>query len=265
MPAPVSAQICTLNEAANIVECLKAVMANSPEDIVVIDGGSEDNTVELARQSGVRVLEVGRIGLAGQRRAGYLTSTSEYTAFIDADDRIAPTWLATMVEEFEHGGYSALQSCLRVPQSDNWWESSWNQYFMETIRPTTLTTMVGRPALYRTSDLMATSNSGDLLMEDTGMSRDFEIRGLKQGIGTAVAFRTCPSTRSENFAKWQSYGRGYRQFVLTHPERRSSILKHIFVTIPFARTWRPVLRGHVSQPAFGLMSSFNIARGYFSG
>ena len=55
MPQPVSVQICTLNEEANIGACIKAVLANDPEEIVVIDGGSTDQTVAyMLKKSGYR-------------------------------------------------------------------------------------------------------------------------------------------------------------------------------------------------------------------
>ena len=71
MPLPVSVQICTLNEEGNIGECLEAVVANDPEEIVVIDGGSTDRTVEIAESMGARVLAPGRLGLGPSRQLGY--------------------------------------------------------------------------------------------------------------------------------------------------------------------------------------------------
>ena len=45
-----------VNEEGNIEECLETVVANDPEEIVVIDGGSTDRTVEIARAIKARVL-----------------------------------------------------------------------------------------------------------------------------------------------------------------------------------------------------------------
>jgi glycosyltransferase involved in cell wall biosynthesis len=59
---PVSVQICTLNEERNIGDCLAAVIANDPEEIVVIDGGSTDATVSIAEGLGARVISPGRLG-----------------------------------------------------------------------------------------------------------------------------------------------------------------------------------------------------------
>jgi len=263
MPRPVSVQICTLNEEANIQRCLETVIENDPQEIVVIDGGSRDETVEIARRFGARILAPGRLGLGPSRRLGYQSTTCRYTAFVDADDRLSSDWLDTMVRELEAGGYAALQSSLRAIDDGSWWSRGWNQYFMESVRPTADTSMVGRPALFVTSALQDHDAELTSLDEDTHLSRRFELQGLRQGIGTAIAYRHVERTWEENSRKWRSYGRGYRGFVAQHPERRAALIKHMAFTIPIARSWRPVLRGHVDQPAFAALMATSVAAGWF--
>lgn len=262
MSLPVSVQVCTLNEEANIKECLESVRANDPEEIVVIDGGSTDRTVEIAEGFGARVLAPGRLGLGPSRQLGWRATTCRYTAFVDADDRLSPAWLATMVAELEAGGYAALQSSLRAVETGNWWASGWNQYFIESVRPAADTTIVGRPALFVTAELQSEDEDLISLDEDTHLSRRFELRGLRQGIGSAVAYRHVEDTWGENSRKWQSYGRGYRGFVAEHPERRVAIIRHMLWTIPVSRSIGPVRRGAWRQPAFGVAMAASILRGW---
>jgi glycosyltransferase involved in cell wall biosynthesis len=265
MPRPVSVQICTLNEERNIGECLETVLPNDPEEIVVIDGGSTDRTVEIAESMGAKVLTPGRLGLGPSRQLGYRSTSSQYTAFVDADDRLSPAWIATMIREMEAGGYAALQSSLRAVDTGTFWSRGWNQYFIESVRPTADTIMVGRPAMYLTAALQLEDRDLVSLDEDTHLSRRFEMRGLRQGIGTAVAYRYVEETWNENARKWRSYGRGYRGFVAEHPERRTALLRHMAFTIPIARSWRPVLRGRLEQPVFGVLMAVNVATGWVNG
>ncbi len=264
MSWPVSVQICTLNEAPNIAECLERVQANEPAEIIVIDGGSTDGTARIARAHGAEVIEAGRIGLARQRRLGYSRSTQPFTAFVDADDRLPPRWLELMLNECESGGYAAIQSQLRVPDPGNFWTRGWDGYLREAIRTTHDTNMVGRPALFRTEALRGIATEPGMIVEDTEMSRDFQLRGLRQGIGSAVSYRLCPGTARENISKWHGYGRGYRQFVEAHSDRRASILRHILWTIPVVRGVRPMLRGRWQQPAFSAVMAWSIATGYIA-
>jgi len=247
------------------VECLEAIRLNDTQEVLVIDGGSQDDTVELARQAGVLVIEAGPVGLAKQRRIGYQETQMEYVAFVDADDRIEPGWIQNLLEQLNTGGYAALQSLLRVPPPKNFWTSGWDRYFEQTIQPAADVIMVGRPALYRTEALRTITSHPSMTIEDTEMSRELQLKGFRQGIGTTVSYRYCPNSASENFSKWKSYGRGYRQFIHANPDRRTAILRHITWTIPVARTWRPFLRGHLTQPIFGALMAVNVLIGFARG
>lgn len=258
----VSIQICTLNEADNIGACLEAVWANQPDEVIVIDGGSTDSTVEIARSHGARVLSPGRLGLGPSRQLGYGSTECLFSAFIDADDRIPPDWLAVMMRELEEGDYSALQSCLRALPEASWWDRGWDEYFTESVKPRADSPMIGRPALFRTADLLRVDTDLASLDEDTHLSRAFELMGLRQGIGSAVAYRRVERTWAENSRKWRSYGRGYRGFVDDNPDRRAAILRHMWITIPLVRGFRPVLRGHVTQPVFAFLMAYSIIRGW---
>lgn len=259
---PVSVQICTLNEATRIRPCLDAVWVNNPEEVLVIDGGSSDETVAIAEAAGARVLTPGHLGLGPSRQLGYMSTTCRYSAFVDADDLISPTWIATMVRDMEAGGFAALQSSLRAVRTGSWWARGWDQYFKESVRSTADTNMVGRPAMYVTSVLQSIQEPLPSLDEDTHLSRQLELQGLRMGVGTALAYRYVEESWLENKKKWESYGRGYRNFVDAHPERRRALLRHIAFTIPIARSARPVLRGHLDQPLFGLLMATSIARGW---
>jgi len=264
MVLPVSVQVCTLNEEANIRACLESVAANEPEEIVIIDGGSADNTIAIAREFGARVIAPGRLGLGPSRRLGYMSSESHYTAFVDADDRIPVGWLKTMIRELDAGSYAALQSSLRAVNEGSFWSRGWDQYFRESVRPTPDTTMVGRPALFLTSALQSHDAELTSLDEDTHLSRRFELAGLRQGIGSAIAYRRVEQKWGDNRRKWQSYGRGYRGFVDQHPERKRALMLHVAYTIPIRRSLRPLMEGHWAQPAFGALMALTIASGWIA-
>lgn len=262
MSLPVSVQVITLNEEANIAACLDAILVNEPAEIIVIDGGSTDRTVAIAEAKGARVLAPGRLGRGASRHLGYHSTNQPYVAMVDADDRISPAWLATSLAELQAGDYAALQSSLRAISRGTFWERGWNEYYIESIRPTTDTVMVGHPSIYRTDALTGTREDIGHDHEDTQMSIDFQERGLRQGIGTALSYRVVPTDLQENVHKWRMYGKGYRDVVRKHPDRRGRLLRHMFVTIPLVRGWRPVLRGKVEQPVFAAIMAGSILQGY---
>ena len=262
MPLPVSVQIITLNEAEHIRGCLEAVIDNDPAEIIVIDGGSTDNTVAIATSLGATVLTPGRLGRGASRHLGYTSTQQPFVAMVDADDLPEPTWLAQMLDHLEAGDYAALQSSLRAFNPKNFWSRGWDVYFQEAIRPTSDSSMVGHPSIYRTDALLSASADISHEHEDTQLSMDFEQRGLRQGIAPVVSYRIAPNTREESIAKWRGYGRGYRDLVAIKPDKRSAILRHITWTIPVNRGFRPLTSGKWQQPLFALTMAGAITYGF---
>jgi glycosyltransferase involved in cell wall biosynthesis len=60
------------------------------DEIIVVDGGSTDRTVEIARQAGARVIENPWPGYARQRNVAIDASTCEWVLEVDADERVSP-------------------------------------------------------------------------------------------------------------------------------------------------------------------------------
>jgi glycosyltransferase involved in cell wall biosynthesis len=78
------------NGARTLVAAVRSVcdQCPAPADIVVIDGGSEDDSATLAAAfPGVRVIAQVGLGLAAARNQGLRAVTGEMIAFCDSDDR----------------------------------------------------------------------------------------------------------------------------------------------------------------------------------
>ncbi len=81
----VSIIVPALNEAAQIRETLHALQAVAGEkEIVLVDGGSEDETVAIARASGAIVIESAR-GRGVQQHAGAIAARGDVLWFVHAD------------------------------------------------------------------------------------------------------------------------------------------------------------------------------------
>lgn len=93
----ISIIIPTLNEAAMIRE-LAADLAGlrGIAEVIVADGGSQDETVRLARECGLRVIEVPR-GRGPQMNAAAKVATGNVLLFLHADTRL-PDDAMVMVE-----------------------------------------------------------------------------------------------------------------------------------------------------------------------
>lgn len=80
----VSVVIPALNESSAIVNCVKSAIRAGADEIIVVDGGSTDDTREQAKSAGARVTSAAK-GRATQQNAGATLATGEVVLFLHAD------------------------------------------------------------------------------------------------------------------------------------------------------------------------------------
>ena len=83
---PLSVAIITKNEERNLPDCLKSVFFGN--DIVVVDSGSTDMTVEIAQDFGCRVFIEEWKGDGPQKNSAVDKCKHEWVLVVDADERI---------------------------------------------------------------------------------------------------------------------------------------------------------------------------------
>lgn len=95
-----SVVVPTLDAAAELPATLAALRAESPAglEILVVDGGSADETAALAEAAGCRLLRTPP-GRGPQLAAGAAAAAGEWLLFLHADSRLQPGWAAA-VEAF---------------------------------------------------------------------------------------------------------------------------------------------------------------------
>jgi len=83
-----SVAIVTLNEEENLSRTLASVAW--AEEIVVVDSGSTDRTVEIARSYGAIVIEREWPGFAAQKNFAIAQCTGTWILTLDADEEVSP-------------------------------------------------------------------------------------------------------------------------------------------------------------------------------
>jgi glycosyltransferase involved in cell wall biosynthesis len=107
----ISVLILTLNEEVNIGDCLDSVAW--ADDVLVLDSGSEDRTVEIAREKGARVLHRDFDDFASQRNYGLEEGglRHDWVLHLDADERVPAALRKALRDRAERGDHRAY----RVP------------------------------------------------------------------------------------------------------------------------------------------------------
>lgn len=90
----ISVIIPTLNEERSLPQTLVSLSASAPAEIIIVDGGSTDRTLDLAREfcahtANARIITAPR-GRASQMNEGANASTGEVLLFLHADTQLPP-------------------------------------------------------------------------------------------------------------------------------------------------------------------------------
>ncbi|MDT8903821.1 glycosyltransferase family 2 protein [Anaeroselena agilis] len=99
--------ILTYNEEVNIVPCIES--AAFADEVVVVDSGSGDRTVELARQLGAKVVTRKFDGFGPQRNFALTQTDADWVMFLDADERITSALAAEMRSAADSGELAAYE------------------------------------------------------------------------------------------------------------------------------------------------------------
>lgn len=115
---PLSCFVITRNEAGVLDQALRSVV-DLVDEIVVVDSGSTDRTLAIAREFGARIIERDWPGFGPQKRFAEQACRNEWVLNLDADEALSPGLSAEIRALFESGapsrGFYALPRALVYP------------------------------------------------------------------------------------------------------------------------------------------------------
>ena len=116
------------NAAAILPECLDSVVRQEPAGIVVVDGNSTDETLDIARRYAVTILSDEGRGLPVARMLGAQQARTRYIALVDADVVLAEGSLGRLLGEYVSGRYGGLQAGLHSEGGTDYWSRALAQH-----------------------------------------------------------------------------------------------------------------------------------------
>jgi glycosyltransferase involved in cell wall biosynthesis len=117
---PVSAVVLTRDEEANIRRCLASLAW--ADQVVVVDSGSVDDTVPIARELGAEVVQQPWLGFSAQRECGlrHPLLRHDWVYFVDADEWVSPQLAGEIRQRLREPSCVAFAHRRRLVFEDAW-------------------------------------------------------------------------------------------------------------------------------------------------
>jgi glycosyltransferase involved in cell wall biosynthesis len=118
---PISAFIVCMNEASNIRRCLESISWCA--EIVVIDSGSTDNTLDICREYGATIVHRNWTGYVEQKAFGLEKCSHEWVLNIDADEEVSEELRQEIVQTITNDdlSFSGYELSRVVFYLGKWW------------------------------------------------------------------------------------------------------------------------------------------------
>lgn len=119
MKPKISVVICAYNAANCIQGIFDSLKKQNFTDfeVVVANDGSTDETAEIARKNGARVIDMEHKGLSAARNVGISNSKADVVAIIDADCYASKNWLQEIYKEIYEKGERVVTGNTKIPKS----------------------------------------------------------------------------------------------------------------------------------------------------
>jgi len=177
-PLPyISVIVPTLNSGKTIEKCLVSILNQEyPKDrfeVIIIDGGSQDKTIEISREYPVKIIREFRKGRGIAYNLGLKEAKGDIVAFVDSDAYTKTCWLEEMEKEMTKNAEMVAVYCrLKAPN-----DSKFLQKCVDTVNFTGKGQSNG--VIYRRNILLKEGGFNEKM--DYLQENELEFRLLKEG------------------------------------------------------------------------------------
>jgi len=262
----ISVVLCSKNEAKRVETCLQSIIKNNPDEIILVDGGSTDQTVEIAKKYVTKIVISQNSNLTKDRQIGLDSCKNNIVAMIDCDHILEKDKLDKLLKEMLINNFSIIQSQIEVLEKDFWTKAE-NFALKITEIPGLQKQMLGTaPALYNRDDLKKISFDSNITKTIDDTDYFYRLSKLNIRFGTAYTKISCfhETGFSKYLKKFLWYGKGDAEFAYKHKNRLKNMLFHLMIRYPIIYTTKALFNLRFDSAVFfvvqGLirLSSFTI-------
>tara|TARA_Y100000768_G_C23981783_1_gene686256 strand:- start:2343 stop:3203 length:861 start_codon:yes stop_codon:yes gene_type:complete len=230
----ITAVLYTLNNESDISDCLTSILNTGYDQLLVVDGESDDNTVPIAEKFEVEIIKSKR-GFNFQRKAALAKTKHKYLIGLEADHRYPSEFCLKMRNYLKKTNLISAQAKLKVIGANNYFENGLKAFYEIHQDARNKTDIIGGPSIiyskFLRDHLMASTFKGG--SADTERSEIIKNLGFKVGYAPIYAYQYEKMNLKIFFDKYYWYGKGDHHFYKAFSKqwnfkRRSRSLFHVF-------------------------------------
>lgn len=242
----VSVVLITLNDAKYVEACLESLLDQFVQEIIVIDGGSVDQTPQIVSSfESVRLVK-NSAGMKTQTRLGLEMVKSDFVLLAEADHVYPTGFVSELLVQYGNSSYDGIGACVRSPNAERGF-FGFGQRQLESLTkgapgPASL---LSAPELWPAETakiLLSETRFGERYSFDTERGEAISRLGLKVARAPVFCFDNKKVTRASFARRYRLYGLGDADFMWLNwkkwsPTRRWKSVTHVprtfFVVVPW--------------------------------
>jgi glycosyltransferase involved in cell wall biosynthesis len=248
----VSVIVCTLNSGKHLREVLTYIKNTNPFEIIVVDGGSKDDTLFIAQNHGCAIVYDEGKGLGNARNIGLKSASGDYVLYVGPDNNLCGVkdyynliisqliknkWAGIGLRSMEYNDINKPIDRYLSLGSDLRWRNK--------IKPGECN-VIGTPFLFKRTLLKKYKFNTELkASDDTELCERMRKDGLKVGYTEKVMCLDIWMGIKALINRFKLYGKSDREYFLQHYKewgimRRIKSILHPMSEFKMIRSWKDI-------------------------
>lgn len=237
----ISVLLICLNDEDSISTSIESMMKSELREIIVIDGGSSDKTLEIVSKLPVELIQ-SEMGMATQMKAGISAAKGSLIFMAESDHFYPKHSINKLADELEQFNADGVQGRLVFQEESNFFEKGHKEFIRIHNKKPGRRDMISGSQIWKSNKLIKLLNNingGESYSFDTERAEAIKRLNLKTYVGKTKIIDNGKVDFNKFIARHINYGNGDYNFFIQNKEnfkflRKVKSLTHVFVRYGFS-------------------------------
>lgn len=231
----VSIILNTLNDEFDLKRMLESLQNSEYNELIIVDGGSTDSTIEIAKQYTNNVY-LSEKGILRQQSKALKLVNYKNLVIVEADNIYPKNFIQDIIIEYKENDYFGLHATIKCIRGKTFFEKGLSIFYSIHHLEKGEKGMLGGVAIWDTKKYIEIFNETKKVQgysSDTTRSEILKLKNLKVGLGYTFAYQYEELKYKTFLKKYFNYGKGDYDFYNSHKKdwtlkRKLKSIFHIF-------------------------------------